>query len=252
MFRAFSHIYWHRKEQFLLPEDRYHDAWVMFAMEDGRFRFRIGDAQGEAGPGDLVLCPPGAAFGREAIAPVSFHFFRFDPADPRELLRADPGLVPVRHPQRLASTLALLRTSDPAPSDRVKAHLLADLLLLCVGDADAEPPEAGAADPLMRDAREWIRAQACDAAFRIERAAELAKLTPVQFSRRFQAAFGLTAIRFLTDCRIARAKRLLAATDDTLERIAERCGYENGFYLSRVFKQQTGTSPSEYRRAHRV
>lgn len=251
IFQAFSHIYWHLKPEFLLEEDRYDDAWVLFAVEDGSFRFRIGDAEGVAGGGDLVLCPPGMPFKRKTLTPLSFHFLRFLPGDQTNVPET-AGFVPVRHPQRLASTLAFLRQNNPPPSGRQKKHLMADILLLCMETATAQRPEADSQDLLMRDMREWIRAHAPDASFTIELAASRAGLTPVQFSRRFKAAFGLTAIAFLTECRIDLAKRLLANTDRTLDWIAERCGYENGFYLSRVFKRRTQVSPAEFRRIHRV
>jgi len=41
---------------------------------------------------------------------------------------------------------------------------------------------------------------------------------------------------------------MLFATDANLNTIAGKCGFANEFHLSKVFKQLTGESPSEYRK----
>ncbi|NOU90124.1 helix-turn-helix domain-containing protein [Paenibacillus sp. LMG 31460] len=65
-----------------------------------------------------------------------------------------------------------------------------------------------------------------------------------QLTRRFQAAYGVVPVELVTRLRLEEAKKLLLQTDDTLEAIALRCGYENGSYLSRIFRTKIGTSPS--------
>ena len=47
------------------------------------------------------------------------------------------------------------------------------------------------------------------------------------------------------------AARLLVQGDATLEAIAERTGFPNRAYFSRVFKQVTAESPAAFRRRHR-
>ncbi|MNW10668.1 DNA-binding transcriptional regulator AraC [compost metagenome] len=45
---------------------------------------------------------------------------------------------------------------------------------------------------------------------------------------------------------------LLTGTTFSLDTIAEACGYETGFYLSRIFTKKMGMSPSAYRKAYRI
>ena len=47
--------------------------------------------------------------------------------------------------------------------------------------------------------------------------------------------------------RIERVKKLLAESDQKLEVIAERSGYQSSNSLWVAFKQTTGVSPKEYR-----
>ena len=47
------------------------------------------------------------------------------------------------------------------------------------------------------------------------------------------------------------AKRYLAESDERLREIAQRVGYKDEFYFSRIFKKKVGMSPSEYARNSR-
>lgn len=77
-------------------------------------------------------------------------------------------------------------------------------------------------------------------------------LTSVGFIRRFNAAYGITPLRFIITKRIQTAKRLLCETDRPISEIAELCGYENEYYFSNSFKKYTGEAPSTYRKSMRV
>ncbi len=256
MIQSLQYVYWLRKAQFLLESDTYTD-WVLFAVEEGAFRYRIGEAEGTAEPGSVVACPPGTDFWRRASSPVSFHFLRFGFEEESAPPPLTAGQLRVSSPARLAADVAHLRRiahDATSEAEALRRHLLQDLLYFCFPVRDREPDSASptAADPLMASAMSTIRERAHERTFGIGQAAELAGLTPVQFSRRFHAAFRVTPIQFLTDCRIQLAKELLANTNLTLDRIAERCGYENAFYLSRVFKRMTHINPSAYRKASQV
>jgi AraC family transcriptional regulator, activator of mtrCDE len=72
------------------------------------------------------------------------------------------------------------------------------------------------------------------------------------FAERFRDVLGETPLRYLTLWRIQRAKRLLAESDMTRDRIASMVGYESAASLSRVFEKIAGVSPSAYRRAARA
>ena len=47
--------------------------------------------------------------------------------------------------------------------------------------------------------------------------------------------------------RIERARKLLLESDEKLETIAERCGYQSANSLWVAFKQATGMSPKQFR-----
>ena len=69
------------------------------------------------------------------------------------------------------------------------------------------------------------------------------------FIRSFRHCMGMTPMQYITFLRITRAKELLRSTDYSIQEISPMVGYENPLYFSRIFKKQTGYSPSEYRSA---
>lgn len=70
-------------------------------------------------------------------------------------------------------------------------------------------------------------------------------------TRVFRRDLGITPWEYLTRLRMERAKNLLRGTALTITEIANRVGYNDGAYFSRVFHQETGRSPLAFRRAMR-
>lgn len=81
----------------------------------------------------------------------------------------------------------------------------------------------------------------------LESLARKAAMGRTLFSERFRDVVGETPHRYLTRWRIQNARRLLAESHLSLERIASRVGYGSAASFSRVFKQLMGTTPGAYR-----
>ena len=67
--------------------------------------------------------------------------------------------------------------------------------------------------------------------------------------RRFQQATGMSPNAFLRDVRIRYAKRLLKQRDTLhipIHEIALMCGYYDVAYFCRIFRRETGLTPTEY------
>jgi transcriptional regulator GlxA family with amidase domain len=65
--------------------------------------------------------------------------------------------------------------------------------------------------------------------------------------RRFGAETGRTPLEYLQASRVARARHLLEATDQTVARIATDVGYADASTFSGIFARHTGRRPREYR-----
>lgn len=67
-------------------------------------------------------------------------------------------------------------------------------------------------------------------------------------NRIFKKQTGQTIFSYINECRINESKRLLHSFYLTNREIAEKVGFHNEFYFSKVFKQYTGVSPKEYKK----
>ena len=81
----------------------------------------------------------------------------------------------------------------------------------------------------------------------IEEAAENAKITRRRFNDLFKNHFGITPNRYIVKLKTEYAKQLLAVGELSVSEISELCGFADIYYFSKVFKSETGLSPSEYR-----
>jgi transcriptional regulator GlxA family with amidase domain len=77
--------------------------------------------------------------------------------------------------------------------------------------------------------------------------AQAAGMSERSFARVFVAETGLTPARFVEEARLTRAKALLEAGEDPLDRIAERAGYGATDGLHRAFQKALNISPGAYR-----
>jgi two-component system response regulator YesN len=82
----------------------------------------------------------------------------------------------------------------------------------------------------------------------LEEVAEHVGLSPYYFSKLFKDRFGVTFIDYLTEVRIERAKEEMRDPNKSLKEVCFLVGYNDPNYFSRVFKKQTGLSPTEYRK----
>lgn len=64
----------------------------------------------------------------------------------------------------------------------------------------------------------------------------------------FRENFNCTPVEYLTDCRLKRAKKLLAETKEPIYTICERVGIHNYSYFCNLFKKKTGVTPVAYRK----
>lgn len=117
---------------------------------------------------------------------------------------------------------------------------------------DELPPGA---NELTRQAVSYLRLNfAVQPLSRRKIAAHLA-VSESYLTRVFHRDLGITPWEYLTRLRIERAKELLVSTHLTVTAIANEVGYNDGAYFSRVFRQETGRSPLDFRqqvRLHRL
>jgi AraC-like DNA-binding protein len=77
--------------------------------------------------------------------------------------------------------------------------------------------------------------------------ASRANLSPSRFTAVFRQNYGISPHQFLIRTRIQHAEDLIRKGSHSLIEIVANCGFANVHHFSRLFKQKTGLSPSEFR-----
>lgn len=254
--------YWKDKKSFLRDVDL-SNSWLLLAVEKGSFRYCIENREGIAEPNDMVICPARHTFHRKIEAPLTFHYFIFNyrkPEDPREQIMSE--LLHDSFRFKFTSTekdrlynnfrhLHQLSMHDNQESKYWCNHLLNDIWFLLFLEMSnfSNDTEQVIEDSLMKEAKRILEENA-NKEIHLKAVAKKLKLHPVQFTRRFRSTYGINPSQYLMNIRIEKAKSLLIHSDYTIDHIARTCGYNNGFYFSRIFSNHMKMNPSEYRRIH--
>jgi AraC family transcriptional regulator len=80
--------------------------------------------------------------------------------------------------------------------------------------------------------------------------AHVAGMNPHYFSRAFKQATGTPPHRYVTNCRVEKAKRLLAEDEMPLVDIGLSVGFQNQSHFTTLFHKVTGVTPKAYRDGH--
>ncbi|QJW48518.1 response regulator [bacterium BFN5] len=87
----------------------------------------------------------------------------------------------------------------------------------------------------------------CHRNISLEEVAQFVHLSPFYFSRLFKQDKGCNFVDFLTKARVDKAKLMLQSLDYTIVRVAAEAGYHDASYFCRVFRQEVGMTPNQYR-----
>lgn len=80
----------------------------------------------------------------------------------------------------------------------------------------------------------------------VEQLAELEGFSRRHYTRLFSQTYGVSPAQFLNEIRLGHAKTLLEAGGWKITDIAAQCGFQDGNYFSKYFKQKCGCAPSDW------
>ena len=72
-------------------------------------------------------------------------------------------------------------------------------------------------------------------------------LAPAYVSFIFKQETGQSLIKYITDIKMAKARKFLEDNDMKIIQVGKACGYENQSYFNRLFKNYHGVTPKQYR-----
>lgn len=77
-------------------------------------------------------------------------------------------------------------------------------------------------------------------------------MSEVYFRKLFLAQMGTSPKQYILDIRIEKAKQLLSDGMLKVGAVAEKCGFTNQYHFSRIFRQKTGQTPTQYMKQNKV
>lgn len=162
-------------------------------------------------------------------------------------------------PGTMDSVLPLLvrELKQDSPGAETVAERLAEVLLIQVLRAHMtkeRPPRgflAGLTDPRLARAIRLVHDES-ERRLTVEGLARTAGMSRSAFAMHFKSRIGLSPIEYLTKWRMCRAGVLLHEQSLSVERIAERVGYDSAISFIRAFKREFKVSPGQHRRAGRL
>ncbi len=142
-----------------------------------------------------------------------------------------------------------LRELDTA--GKIQAVIFPEEMLECLRQQAAviftrEPQRETIQNYTLMKAIAYIRGHFAEPLLQEEVAASLS-VTPEYLSTLMHREMNISFPAFVNQYRISQAKRLLKGTDRKIYEVAEEVGFSDVKYFTRVFREQTGLTPKEFR-----
>ena len=236
-----------------------HDTFVIGIIEQGIERFTVAGSLERAGPGDVCIVPPDTPHDGAPETEDGYTYRMIYPApDVVARVTADVfGVAPVlpRFPgitfadravsARLGGMHRTLQ-AIPCPLARQSAVVgaLGDLIRRHASLTRMPIEQRGV--PLALAQAKMAIDDDPAAAHELPALAGLADQSPYQFIRAFRRAYGMTPHAYVTDRRVALARRVLRA-GITPSEAAARTGFCDQSHLNRAFKARYGVTPGIFR-----
>ena len=222
--------------------------WRLIYDEEAGHLIRFGGKTALLGPDRLALMPAHIHYDFEGIPPVPTFWLHFTcvrnlpaPQQVPLILRPDANEL------GLIQTLAGQINAPGGQLDRQRIFGLSSALLSVV----LSRPELRGLEEIPAGIHRvvaLIQTHYAEPLYN-ERLAREGGFSLRSFNRLFRYYQGVSVAQFVVQVRVREAAQLLVYTGLNLEEIAARTGFPDAPYLSRTFKQKTGQSPAEFRRA---
>ena len=240
----FGHYYC-TKDYFIERESL--NLFLMFYILNGSIFTKTKDYDVEAKPGDIILLDCRSPHTYGCINSGEFLWFHFNgvAAIPYvEHLYERNGIHYQGSKvadQRLRFQEILAAASKPFVDEPFISHSIDGIF-----SSLASSEQTTNINELLQPALEYISTH-YDENISIDDLAAISAISSTHLIRIFRKSLGLTPHEYILLYRLKQSKRFLVSTNDSVERIAERCGFNSASHFARAFKKTNHMTPKEFR-----
>lgn len=215
--------------------------WRLYLPVEGRAVVSCEGGETVLEPGSLYLIPPRTVISSHNPEPFAKWYVHF------VLGRTDLLSVPGVYRQPVDPTAqGFLDSLEGAGGDSYNWEPAA-LVVHALGRLPARAWTDQRLDPRVVRAMQFLESN-LSRRLSAEDAARAAGVSVRNLNHLFRTQLRLAPMSVLLSYRLDRACQLLRHTDQSIEQVAENCGFPNRYYFSRMLKQHRGVSPAAYRK----
>jgi AraC-like DNA-binding protein len=186
--------------------------------------------------------------------------FEIDPMDAKPILKALPSFLHLHlnqnrtHSFQSVLELLSLETEQPGLASEAMINRLCELLFIHAIRAHTLENHqgnsgwlAGIADRQLGKTILSVHNQ-LRKGWTVDSMAASAGMSRSAFAARFKVIVGQSPLEYLTQWRMHKASTLIRRNNSNMSEVAHAVGYESESAFTKIFKKQTGITPSEFRR----
>lgn len=237
-------------------EQQFTTSHVLLAVISGQGRLTIGMHDYRLRPDTVYVCSPKQTFGTmvERTDEMEMFLLKFDAVGQAEHGKKPlfplMGEVPLHSRGQLAFLCEVINSQRYSQDELERFRSQATFQELLYYILKSSRLILKDSQTALERTKAYMEEQYNDSVT-IDQLARMTDISPKYFVDLFKKTYGISAIDYLTELRMNRAKQLMAQTSVKLQDVARQVGYSDPFYFSRKFKKEVGVSPTVYMKSRR-
>jgi AraC-like DNA-binding protein len=237
----------HGRQKKISQVGRHSDAFVF--IQSGACTYCTDGREMTANAGDVLYLAHNADYDmyvHDGIYRYIYCDFEFDSDAPHECACFTPEGA--SHTENLFHKLLHAYRSDSPAALAEMLSILYEIYASVIRSQSGAYIEKAQRNRI-EEAKRYVDFHFTDPELCISQVARTAEMSEVYFRRLFKAKYGISPLRYIVSLRLGRARELMKYPFLSLDECAKQSGFSSQQYFCKVFREQIGVTPTDYRKA---